>query len=180
MKTRIGNISIAVSMVLACLGFVVAATFLPLSFLKHYTAPVQVAAQSGTKYTDEETVTKVKTMIFDGSKQMIAGAKMMREAMQTMREGKNPTKGQQIMTEAERIITEGEKTLGQAQEMAEKHSQAKEKMELVTERYNEMIHGSKIMRTGMMMAEGMLTEGPHHLAKDAKKVTAGSETEKGH
>jgi hypothetical protein len=43
-----------------------------------------------------------------------------------------------------------------------------------------MIHGSKIMREGMMIAEAMLTEGPHHLAKDAKKVTAGSETEKGH
>ena len=50
----------------------------------------------------------------------------------------------------------------------------------VTERYNQMIHGSKIMRDGMMRAEAMLTEGPNHLAKLAKKVTAGSEMEKGH
>ena len=50
----------------------------------------------------------------------------------------------------------------------------------VTERYNKMIHGSNIMREGMMRAEAMLTEGPNHLAKLAKKVTAGSEMEKGH
>ena len=68
----------------------------------------------------------------------------------------------------------------QAQEMAQKHSEVKGKMRLVMERYNEMIHGSKIMREGMMRAEAMLTEGPNHLSKDAKKVTAGSETEKGH
>ena len=43
-----------------------------------------------------------------------------------------------------------------------------------------MIHGPKIMREGMMIAEAMLTEGPNHLAKDAKKVTARSETEKSH
>jgi hypothetical protein len=50
----------------------------------------------------------------------------------------------------------------------------------VTERYNQMIHGSKIMRDGMMRAEAMLMEGPNHLAKLAKKVTASSEMEKGH
>ena len=36
---------------------------------------------------------------------------------------------------------------------------------VVTERYNKMIHGSKIMREGMMRAEAMLTEGPNLLVK---------------
>ncbi len=55
----------------------------------------------------------------------------------------------------------------------------KERNVAVTERYTQMIHGSKIMRDGIMRAEAMLTEGPNHLAKLAKKVTAGSEMEKG-
>lgn len=167
MKTGIGNMVIAVVMLFASLAFVVA-------------APVQAKAQSGTKYTGDETVTKGKTMIFDGSKQMMAGAKMMREAMQTMREGKDPANALQIVTDAERIMTEGEKTLKQGQEMAEKPGEVKGKMRLLTERYNRVIHGPKIMREGMMRAEAMLAEGPNHLGKDAKKLTAGSETEKGH
>jgi hypothetical protein len=163
MKTGIGNMVIDVVMLFACLAFVVG-------------APVQATAQSGTKYTVDQTVTMVKRMICDDSKQMTAGAKMMREAMQMMKEGKDPARARQIMTDAEKIMTEGEKTLGQALEMAEKHRDVKEKRQLVMERYNQMIHGSKIMREGMMRAEAMLTEGPNHLAKDAKKVTA----QKGH
>ena len=163
MKTGIGNMVIAVVVLFACLAFVVA-------------APVQAPAQSGTKHTGDETVTKGKTMSFDGSKQMMAGAKMMREAMQMMSEGKDPAKARQMMSDAERMMTEVEKTLRQGQEMAEKHSEVKEELQLVIERYNQMIHGSKIMRYGMMRAEAMLTEGPNHLAKDAKTVTA----EKGH
>ena len=107
MKTRIANMVITVVMLFACLGFVVA-------------APVQATAQSGTKYTGDETVTRGKTMIFDASKQMMTGAKMMREAMQTMREGKDPANTLQIVTDAERMMTEGEKMLGPPQEMAEK------------------------------------------------------------
>ncbi len=167
MKTRIGNMVFAVVMLFACLAFVVA-------------APVQATAQSATKYTGDETVTICKTMIFDGSKKMMTGAKMMHEAMQTMREGKDPAKARQIVTDAERIMKEGEKMLRQGQEMAEKRSEVKEKMQLVIERYNEMIHGSKIVREGMRRADAMLTEGPNNLAKDAKMVTAGSEMEKGH
>ena len=163
MKTGIGNMAIALVMLFACFAFVVAAT-------------VQAPAQSGTKHTGDETVTKGKTMIFDGPKQMMAGAEMMCEAMQTMREGKDPANARQIMSDAERMMTEVEKTLRQGQEMAEKHSKVKEKMQLVTERYNQMIYDSKIMRYGMMRAEAMLNEGPNHLAKDAKKVTA----QKGH
>jgi hypothetical protein len=67
----------------------------------------------------------------------------------------------------------------QAQEMAQKHSEVKGKMRIVMERYYDMIHGSKIMGEGMMRAEAMLTEGPNVLARDAKKVTAVSETERG-
>ncbi len=167
MKTRVGNMVIAVVMLFSCLAFVVA-------------APVQATAQSATKHTGDETVTVSKTMIFDGSQKMMTGTKMMHDAMQTMREGKNPAKARQIVTDAERIMKEGEKMLRLEQEIAEKHSEVKEKMQLVIERYNEMIHGSKIMREGMMRAEAMLTEGPNHLAKDAKMVTAGSEIEKGH
>lgn len=163
MKTGIGNIVIALVVLFACLAFVVA-------------APLQAPAQSGTKHTGDETVTKGQTMSFDGSKQMMAGPKIMREAMQTMSEGKDPVKARHTMSDAERMMTEDEKTLRQGQEMAEKHSEVSEKMRLVMERYNQMIHGSKIMRYGMMRAEAMLTEGPNHLAKDVKTVTA----EKGH
>lgn len=67
----------------------------------------------------------------------------------------------------------------QAQEMAQKQSEVKGKMRLVMERYYDMIHGSKIMGEGMMRAEAMLTEGPNALARDTKKVTADSETERG-
>ena len=163
MKTGIGNMAIAWVTLFACFAFVVA-------------DPVQALAQNGTKHTGDETVIKGKTMIFDGSKQMMAGAEMMCEAMQTMREGKDPANARQIMSDAERMMTEVEKTLRQGQEMAEKHSKVKEKMQLVTERYNQMIYDSKLMHYGMMRAEAMLTEGPNHLAKDAKKVTA----QKGH
>ncbi len=163
MKTGIGNMVIALAVLFACLAFVVA-------------APLQAPAQSGTKHTGDETVTKDQTVSFDGSKQIMAGPKMMREAMQMMSEDKNPAKARHTMSDAERMMTEDEKTSRQGHEMAEKHSEVNEKMQLVVERYNQMIHGSKIMRYGMMRAEAMLNEGPNHLVKDAKTVTA----EKGH
>jgi uncharacterized Zn-binding protein involved in type VI secretion len=167
MKTAIGTMVIAVVMLFSCLGFLVA-------------VPVEATAQGETKYAGGETVTTGKTMIFDGSKQIMAGAKMMREAMQTIREGKDPATARQIMTDAESMMTEGEKTLRQGREIARKNSEVKGNMRLITERYNEMIHGSKIMRDGMMRAEAMLAEGPNPLAQEARRVTAGSETEEAH
>lgn len=157
MTTGIGNMVTVVVMLFACLASVAA-------------APVKATAQSGSKCSDDETVTRDKTMVFDGSKQVMARAKMMREAMRTMREDKNPSKARQVIADAEIIIGEGETTLGQALEMAKKHSEVKEKLRLVTERYNLMIQGAKIMRTGMMKAEAMLAEGPNQLARDGKKV----------
>jgi hypothetical protein len=167
MKTRIASMVVAVVMMFVCLAFIVA-------------APLQATAQNGTKYPGDETVTYGKTMIFDSSKQMMSVAKMMREAMQKMREGKDPARARQIMTHGERTMTDSEETPDKAQEMAEKNSEGKGRMRRVTERHNQMIHGSKIMRYGMMRAEAMLTEGPNHLAQDTKKVTAGLETEKSH
>ena len=42
-------------------------------------------------------------------------------------------------------------------------------MKTMMEHYKETIHGSKIMRAGMMIAEAMLTEGPNALGKRCQK-----------
>ena len=161
MKTRISEIAMVLTTLFLCLGLTIAAT-------------AEVINQDS-----EEAMIKSKAMITDGSQKMIAADRIMSEAKQMARDGQDPAKAHQMMAKAEQMMSAGEKIWEQGQEMADRHKQTKEKMTLIMEHSKNVIHGSKIIREGMMIAEAMLAENSKPLGKGLK-MADGSEIHKGH
>lgn len=66
MKARIGNVMTVVLMVFPCLAFVVAAAFLSLSSLKHYSVPVQAMREEMDPSITRHIMVDAETMLKEG------------------------------------------------------------------------------------------------------------------
>ncbi len=161
MKTRISEIGMALTTLFLCLGLIVTAT-------------AEVINQDS-----EEAMIKSKAMITEGSQKMLAADEIMREAKQMARHGQDLSKAHQMMAKAEKMMSEGEKLWEQGLEMAGGHELNEEKIMPITDHDKNAIYRSKIMQTGMMIAEAMLAHNPKPLAKGLKMADR-SEIHKGH
>jgi hypothetical protein len=150
MKTRISEITIGLTTLFLCLGLIVTAT-------------AEVINQDS-----EEVMIKSKAMVTEGSQMMMAAEKILREAKQSARDGQDPSKARQMMAKAEKMMSAGEKLWEQGLEMADGHELTKEKRMPITESDKNAIYRAKIMQTGMMIAEAMLTHNTKPLEKGLK------------